>query len=282
MDVIVIPVLLSLVIELKTPGEIDAIDAAGSAVARILAAVRARAAHGVRPTELDALAADLIAEAGAVSSFRGYHPRWAPMPYPGVLCVSVNDAVVHGIPARTKLRRGDLLSVDFALHLDGWCADAAFSMVVGEGDAAPTAGPTGSTSTHTSTDEKLIATTEAALQAGIDAAQPDARLGDIGAAVAAVARGAGYGMLADHGGHGVGRSMHEEPHVPNEAKANRGMRLKPGLVIAIEPMLLAGGRDGYKHDRDGWTLRTADGSRAAHAEHTLAVTEAGPRILTLP
>ncbi|WP_181782152.1 type I methionyl aminopeptidase [Pseudonocardia pini] len=254
-------------IELKTPGEIDAIDAAGSAVARILAAVRERAAPGVRPTELDALAADLIAEAGAVSSFRGYHPRWAPTPYPGVLCVSVNDAVVHGIPARAKLRRGDLLSVDFALHLDGWCADAAFSVVVGEGDPG---------------DEKLIATTEAALQAGIDAAQPGARLGDIGAAVAAVARGAGYGMLADHGGHGVGRSMHEEPHVPNEAKANRGLRLEPGLVIAIEPMLLAGGRDGYRHDRDGWTLRTADGSRAAHAEHTLAITEGGPRILTLP
>lgn len=267
MDVIVIPVLLSFVIELKTPGEIDAIAAAGSVVARILAAVRERAAPGVRPTELDALAADLIAEAGAVSSFRGYHPRWAPGPYPGVLCVSVNDAVVHGIPARTKLRPGDLLSVDFAVHLDGWCADAAFSMLVGGG---------------TPTDEKLIKTTEAALQAGIDAARPGVQMGDVGHAIAQVARGAGYGMLADHGGHGVGRSMHEEPHVPNEAKPRRGLRLQPGLVIAIEPMLHAGGRDTYKHDRDGWTIRTADGSRAAHAEHTIAVTEQGPRILTLP
>ncbi|WP_345411516.1 type I methionyl aminopeptidase [Pseudonocardia xishanensis] len=264
-------------IELKTPGEIDAIDAAGSVVARILTAVRERAAPGVRPTELDALAADLIAEAGAVSSFRGYHPRWAPGPYPGVLCVSVNDAVVHGIPARTKLKQGDLLSVDFAVHLDGWCADAAFSMLVSGGSEASMNGSARSTSA----DEKLIRTTEAALQAGIDAAQPGVRMGDVGHAIAQVARGAGYGMLADHGGHGVGRSMHEEPHVPNESKPRRGLRLQPGLVIAIEPMLHAGGRDSYRHDRDGWTIRTADGSRAAHAEHTIAITEQGPRILTL-
>lgn len=258
------------VIELKTPGEIDAIDAAGSVVARVLAAVRERAAPGVRPRELDALAADMIADAGAVSSFLGYRPGWAPTPYPGVLCVSVNDAVVHGIPSRTKLRSGDLLSVDFAVHLDGWCADAAVSLVVGPGVPGDSA------------DEKLIATTEAALQAGIDAARPDGRLGDIGFAVAQVARGAGYGMLDGHGGHGVGRAMHEEPHVANEARPHRGLRLRPGLVIAIEPMLHAGGGDDYRHDPDGWTIRTADGSRAAHAEHTLAVTESGPRILTLP
>jgi methionyl aminopeptidase len=266
------------VIELKTPGEIDAIDAAGSVVARILAAVRERAAPGVRPSELDALASDMIAEAGAVSSFRGYHPRWAPGPYPGVLCVSVNDAVVHGIPSRTKLRAGDLLSVDFAVHLDGWCADAAFSIVVGNGDPVLMAGSARSASG----DEKLIATTEVALDAGIAAAQPGAQMGDVGHAIGQVARGAGYGMLADHGGHGVGRSMHEEPHVPNEAKPRRGMRLRPGLVIAIEPMLHAGGKDSYRHDRDGWTIRTADGSRAAHAEHTIAITENGPRTLTLP
>jgi methionyl aminopeptidase len=280
------------VIELKTPGEIDAIDAAGSVVARILAAVRERAAPGVRPTELDALAADMIADAGAVSSFRGYHPRWAPGPYPGVLCLSVNDAVVHGIPSRTKLREGDLLSVDFAVHLDGWCADAAFSVVVGNGHPGPmvdsarsassVSGAMVDSASSVSGDQKLIATTEAALEAGIAAAQPGAQMGDVGYAIGQVARGAGYGMLADHGGHGVGRSMHEEPHVPNEAKPRRGLRLRPGLVIAIEPMLHAGGKDSYRHDRDGWTIRTADGSRAAHAEHTIAVTENGPRILTLP
>ena len=130
-------------------------------------------------------------------------------------------------------------------------------------------------------DLALIATTERALQAGIDAAVPGGKLGDVGAAIGAVAREAGYGMLADHGGHGIGRAMHEAPHVPNEGRAGRGMRLRAGLVIAIEPMLHAGGGDDYVHDADGWTLRTADGSRAAHVEHTVAITDAGPRVLTL-
>jgi methionyl aminopeptidase len=254
------------VIEMKTRTEVDAVDAAGTVVHDILAAVREAAAPGVRTADLDRLAHRLMREAGVRPSFLGYHPRWAPMPYPGVLCVSVNDAVVHGIPARTKLRAGDLLSVDCAVHLNGWCADAAFSMVVG----AP-ADPG---------DLALIEATERSLAAGIAAAVPGARLGDVGHAIARVARGAGYGMLADHGGHGVGRSMHEEPHVPNEATAGRGLILRPGLVIAIEPMLIAGGTDAYRHDPDGWTLRTADGSRAAHAEHTIAITEDGPRILT--
>lgn len=251
-------------IELKTPSEIDAMDAAGTVVARVLAAVRAAAAPGVRPSELDALAADLIAQAGAVSSFRGYHPSWAPGPYPAVLCVSVDDAVVHGIPSDEPLADGALLSADVAVHLDGWCADAAFSTVVGTPSAA---------------DQAMIDTAERALAAGIAAAVPGARMGDVGHAIAAVARGAGYGMLDDHGGHGVGRSMHEAPSVPNEGKAGRGARLRAGLVIAIEPMLTRG-TDRYRHDPDGWTLRTADGSRAAHAEHTIAVTDSGPRVLT--
>ncbi|MBW0116662.1 type I methionyl aminopeptidase [Pseudonocardia abyssalis] len=249
---------------LKTPSEIDAIDAAGTVVASVLAAVRAAAAPGVRPSDLDDLASDLIAQAGAVSSFRGYHPQWAPGPYPAVLCVSVDDAVVHGIPSTDPLADGALLSVDFAVHLDGWCADAAFSTVVG----TPSPG-----------DQALIDTAERALAAGIAAAVPGARMGDVAHAIGSVARGARYGMLADHGGHGVGRAMHESPPVPNEGKAGKGPRLKPGLVIAIEPMLTHG-TDRYRHDPDGWTLRTADGSRAAHAEHTIAVTDAGPRVLT--
>jgi methionyl aminopeptidase len=254
------------VIELKTPGEIDAIDAAGAVVATVLAAVRVKAAPGVSPRELDALASDLIADAGAVSSFRGYHPDWAPGPYPAVICASVNDAVVHGIPSREPLVAGDLLSVDFAVHLDGWCADAAFSIVVGA-EADPR-------------DLALIDTTERALAAGIAAVGPGVKMGDVAHAIGTVARAEGYGMLADHGGHGVGRSMHEAPHVPNEGRAGRGLRLQPGLVIAIEPMLIAGGTDDYRHDPDGWTLRTADGTRAAHAEHTLAVTADGMRLLT--
>jgi methionyl aminopeptidase len=254
------------VIELKTPGEIDAIAAAGQVVARVLATLRAKAAPGLTPVALDDIASDMIADAGAVSSFRGYHPRWAPGPYPGVTCISVNDAVVHGVPGLVALEPGDLLSVDFAVHLDGWCADAAFSTVVG--DPADPA------------DLALIETTERSLAAGIGAVRPGGRLGDVGYAIGRVARAGRYGMLADHGGHGVGRSMHEDPHVANEGKRRKGFPLQPGLVIAIEPMLLAGGRDDYRHDADGWTIRTADGSRAAHAEHTVAVTEDGVRVLT--
>lgn len=256
-------------IELKTPGEIDAMAAAGRVVASVLAAVRAHAVPGVRPRELDALARDLIADAGATSSFLGYHPGFAPMPYPAVICASVNDAVVHGIPGAAPLRSGDLLAVDFAVHLDGWCADAAISLVVGSdaGGADPR-------------DLALVEATERALAAGVAAARPGARLGDVAHAIGATARADGYGLLADHGGHGVGRAMHEAPFVPNEGRAGRGLTLRPGLVLALEPMLLAGGRDAYRHDADGWTLRTADGSRAAHVEHTVAVTADGPRVLT--
>jgi methionyl aminopeptidase len=255
------------VIELKTPGEIDAIAAAGSVVASVLAALRVKAAPGVRPHDLDLLARDMIADAGAVSSFVGYHPSWSPTPYPAVICSSVNDAVVHGIPDRTPLKPGDLLSIDFAVHLGGWCADAAFSVVVGD---APDP-----------RDVALIDATERALYAGIAAARPGARLGDVGHAIAGIARRGGYGLLADHGGHGVGRTMHEAPFVPNVGRRRKGMVLRPGLVIAIEPMLLLGGHDDYRHDADGWTLRSANGSRAAHVEHTIAVTADGPRILTV-
>ena len=254
-------------IELKTPTEVDACEAAGKIVADVLTAVRAHAAPGVTTGELDALAADLIADAGARPSFLGYHPSWAPVPYPGVIITSVNDAVVHGVPGRDRLGPGDLLSVDLAVHLDGWCADAAFSTLVGGGDPQ---------------DAALIDTAERALAAGIAAAVPGARMGDIAHAIGAVVRAGGYGLLADHGGHGVGRAMHEAPSVANEGRPGRGLRLRPGLVLALEPMLLAGGADAYRHDRDGWTIRTADGSRAAHAEHTVAVTDDGPRILTLP
>jgi len=207
-------------IELKTPGEIDAIAAAGAVVGSVLTAVARHAAPGVTPRELDAVAADLIDEAGATSSFLGYHPSWAPGPYPAVLIVSINDAVVHGVPDDRPLRDGDLFSVDFAVHLDGWCADAAFSAVVGRADPADTA---------------LVETAERALSAGVAAAVPGARLGDVANAIGTVGRAGGYGLLADHGGHGLGRSMHEDPHVPNEGRAGRGLVLRPGLVLAPSP-----------------------------------------------
>jgi methionyl aminopeptidase len=157
--------------------------------------------------------------------------------------------------------------VDCGAVLDGWAADAAISFTIGPPGPA---------------DEKLIATTEAALRAGIAAAVPGARVGDISAAIGAVGRAGGCGICTEFGGHGVGHAMHEDPHIPNEGRAGRGRRLVAGLVIAIEPWFLAGGRDRYVIDEDGWTIRSGDGSRAAHVEHTVAVTADGPQILTLP
>jgi methionyl aminopeptidase len=255
------------VVELKTPGEIDAMRAAGKVVASALAAVRERASTGVRLTELDDVARDVLASAGATSPFLGYQPSFASNPFPAVICTSVNDAALHGIPTSYRLADGDLLSVDCGALLDGWAGDAAISFSVGEPRPA---------------DVRLIEAAQAALQAGIAAAEAGARIGDISAAIGAIGRAHGFGINTDYGGHGVGRAMHETPSVPNEGRAGRGLRLQPGLVIAIEPWFLAGGRDTYRIDDDGWTLRSTDGSRAVHAEHTIAVTGDGPRVLTAP
>jgi methionyl aminopeptidase len=252
-------------VEIKTPGEVAAVRAAGQIVARALSEVRDQAKPGVRLSELDQVARSVLAEHGATSPFLGYQPRFAPVPFPAVICASVNDAALHGIPGRRKLSRGDLVSIDCGAVLDGWAADAAISFTIGEASTA---------------DARLIDTATAALRAGIAAAVSGARIGDISAAIGSVGRAGGYGISTDFGGHGVGRSMHEAPSVPNEGKAGRGMKLSPGLVIAIEPWFLAGGDDSYVIDTDGWTLRSADGSRAAHVEHTIAVTPNGPQILT--
>ena len=256
-------------VEIKTPGEIQAMRAAGQVVAQILAAVQDQAKAGMRLTELDEIARDVLAQAGASSPFLGYQPGFAPVPFPAVICTSVNDAALHGIPGRYRLTDGDLLSVDCGAVLDGWTADAAVSFTVG----APPA---------STADAQLIATTGDALRAGIAAAVPGARIGDISAAIGAAGRSAGYGICTDFGGHGVGRAMHEDPHIPNEGPPGRGRRLVPGLVIAIEPWFLAGGKDVYQIDDDGWTIRSGDGTRAAHAEHTVAITAEGPRVLTMP
>jgi methionyl aminopeptidase len=251
--------------ELKTEAEVAVMREAGQIVAAALDAAHRRAAVGVPLRALDEVAAAVIAARGAEPLFLDYHPRWAPSPFPGVICASVNDIVVHGIPSDQRLADGDLVSIDCGARFQGWCGDAAISFVVGEPDPR---------------DLELVATTEKALEAGIAAVRPGNTMGDVGAAIASVARGAGFGLLADHGGHGIGRRMHEDPSVPNEGRAGRGMRLEPGLVLALEPMLVAGGRDDYRMDDDGWAVRTRDGSRAAHAEHTVAVTATGPRVLT--
>jgi methionyl aminopeptidase len=253
-------------VELKSQADIEAMRAAGEVVAEALRAVVAHARPGRTTRDLDRVAAGVLATHGATSPFLDYHPRWAPVPFPAVLCVSVNDAVVHGIPTDEVLADGDLVSVDFGATLRGWCGDAARSFVVGTPRAA---------------DLALIEATDAALAAGIAAVKPGNTLGDVGHAISTSARAAGYGMLADHGGHGIGRTMHEAPHVPNVGRPGAGIGLRPGLVIAIEPMLIADGTDDYVHDSDGWTLRTATGARAAHSEHTVAVTTDGARILTL-
>ena len=260
-------------VEIKTPGEIQAMRASGQVVAQILATVRGQAQPGTRLTELDQAARTVLAAAGATSPFLGYRPAFASVPYPAAICTSVNDAALHGIPDRYRLADGDLLSVDCGAVLDGWAADAAISFTIGPPPASPS---------PVTADARLIATTEAALRAGIAAAAPGARIGDISAAIGAVGRAARYGICTDFGGHGVGRAMHEDPHIPNEGRAGRGPRLAPGLVIAIEPWFLAGGRDSYFIDQDGWTIRSGDGSRAAHAEHTVAITADGPEILTVP
>ncbi|MFF0540989.1 type I methionyl aminopeptidase [Streptomyces coelicoflavus] len=252
-------------VELKTDSSIDAMHAAGQVVARALTAVRQAAGVGVSLLELDAVAHEVLRGAGAGSPFLGYRPSFAPTPFPGVICASVNDAIVHGIPDGYRLRDGDLLSVDCGALLDGWAGDSALSFVVG---------------TPRPADLALIETAERALDAGIGAAVVGNRIGDIAHAIGTVCRSAGYGIMEDFGGHGIGRHMHEDPGVPNEGRPGRGLPLRHGMVIAIEPMLTAGGRDDYHAAPDGWTLRTNDGSRAAHVEHTVAITESGPRVLT--
>ena len=253
-------------IELKSATDIAAMREAGRVVARALDLVRQTVKPGVTLLELDELATDLIAEAGATPAFKGYQPHFASTPFPGALCTSVNAVIVHGIPDGTVLAEGDLVSIDCGAVLDGWVGDAAFSTVVGEGSAD---------------DLRLIADTRAALDAGIAAARPGARLGDIGAAIGAIGRDRGYGIPQGWGGHGIGRAMHESPSVSNEGRPGRGLPLRTGMVLAIEPMFLAGGSDESYVGDDGWSVLTVDGSRAAHEEHTVAITDDGPLLLTV-
>ena len=256
-------------IELRTPREIEQMRPAGRFVADVLTTVRAATKVGTNLLELDEVAHRMIRDRGAESCYIDYHPSFGASPFGKVICTSVNDAVLHGLPHDYALRDGDLLSIDFAASVDGWVADSALSFVVG----TPRAGALGEA------DARLIQTTERALEAGIAAAQPGKKVGDISAAIADVAHAAGYSVNTDFGGHGVGRTMHGEPHIPNDGRRKRGFPLKPGLVIAIEPWFLET-TDGIYTDPDGWTLRSADGSRGAHSEHTVAITEDGPVVLT--
>ncbi len=252
------------VIEYRTPAEIQEMRPAGRFVAQVLEALRTRAAVGVNLLELNELAHQMIRDRGALSCYIDYHPSFGASPFGKVLCTSVNDAVLHGLPHDYVLADGDMVSLDFAASVDGWVSDSAFSLVVG---------------TPRPEDLRLIEVTGRALEAGIAAARPGNRIGDVGHAIGEVARGAGLGVNLQFGGHGVGKTMHGEPHVPNDGRAGRGLKLREGLVIAIEPWFLHT-TDEIVFDPDGWTIRAADGSRGAHMEHTVAITADGPLVLT--
>ncbi|MUN42424.1 type I methionyl aminopeptidase [Actinomadura litoris] len=251
----------------RSPREWELMREAGRVVARILAEGREAAVPGVVTAELDALAGRILKECGATSPFLHYKPVWAPFPYPANICVSVNEVVVHGIPGRRVLEDGDLVTIDAGAKLGGYCGDAAVSFVVGTQDAAST---------------RLVETTRRALENAVAAAVPGNRMGDVASAVERTARDAGYGIADGSGGHGIGTEMHEDPPVPNTGRAGRGMPLREGLTIAIEPLVTESGRDETWQMPDGWAVATVDGSRAVHFEHTVAVTGDGPVVLTAP
>ncbi len=243
---------------LKSTAEIDAMDQANRLVHRALVHVRDSAAPGVTTWDLDQKAEALIRSEGGMPAFKGYRG------FPGTLCISINDVIVHGIPSRSvRLRDGDLVSVDCGVVMDGFYGDAAISFGVGRVSEEAC---------------RLMETTQQCLEDAVSAVRPSNRLGDVGAAVQRRAESAGYGVVRDFVGHGIGRSLHEDPQVPNYGVAGRGQVMKPGLVIAIEPMITAGSWR-VKIDDDGWTARTEDGRIAAHFEFSVAVTENGARVL---
>ena len=238
--------------------------AAGRFVAETLATLRDETKIGTNLLQIDRRAHEMIRKVGAESCYIDYAPSFGNGPFGKVICTSINDAVLHGLPHDYTLRDGDLVSLDFAVSVDGWVADSAVSFVVGS---------------PRDEDLRLIDTTERALDAAIAAATVGNRIGDISAAIAAVAHGEGYSINTDFGGHGVGRTMHGDPHVANDGRAGRGFPLRSGLVLALEPWFLQT-TDELRTDEDGWTLRSADGSRGAHSEHTVAITDDGPIILS--
>lgn len=249
-------------VTVKRPAEIDSMGRAGSILADILDVLHAEIRPGVATADLDAIAARMIADAGAVSSFRGYGSN---PPFPGVICASINDEVVHGIPStRRVLADGDIVSIDVGCIVDGWHADCARTWPVGT--VAPEV-------------LQLLDATRRGMEAGIAAALPGNRLGDVGHAIETVAAEHGYGIVRPFVGHGIGRAMHEDPQVPNYGRPGTGMVIEAGMCFAIEPMFNLGGDEVYVED-DGWTVRTADGVLSAHFENTIAVTEDGPRLLT--
>lgn len=251
-------------IKLKTQQDIERLAEGGKILATVLEKVSAAAKVGVTPVTLDRLARDLLAQVGCVPSFLNYAPGGHD-PFPAALCVSVNDAVVHGLPNAMPLQNGDVVGLDLGLiYQKKYYLDSALTVIVGEGSAEA---------------EELLAVTQKSLELGIAAAQPGNTTGDIGAAVQEYVEGRGLGIIRQLVGHGVGFAVHEEPKVPNFGRAGSGTKLKPGLVIAIEPMVSVGDPD-VDTGSDGWSVVVTSGNLTAHFEHTVAITDAGPRILT--
>lgn len=252
-------------IVLKSAREIEAMGRVNAIVAEILESLKKMVQPGITTADLEAAAADEVKRRGVTAAFKGVkNPQR--IPYPACLCTSVNDEVVHGIPsAKRVLKSGDLLSVDFGVLSEGFYGDAAFSVAVGQ--SSPRV-------------DKLIEVANSSLMAGIAEMRPGNRLGDVSAAVQEVVEAAGFNVVKEFVGHGIGRSLHEEPQVPNFGRRGTGVQLKEGMVLAIEPMI-NDGASGIMVDPDGWTARTKDGSLAAHAEHSVAITASGPRILSI-
>jgi methionyl aminopeptidase len=255
------------VIEILTPTELARAKVTGALVADILQALKRRCTVGTNLLDIDRWTKTMILEAGAQSCYVDYAPPFGRGPFGHYICTAVNDAVLHGRPYDYTLADGDLLTLDLAVAKGGVAADAAISFIVG--------------ASQPSESVAMIRATERALQAGIAAARPGARTGDISHAIGEVLSAAGYPVNTDFGGHGIGSTMHQEPHVANNGRPGRGYTLRPGLLLALEPWVMADTAE-LVVDRDGWTLRSATGCRTAHTEHTIAITDDGADILTLP
>ncbi len=254
-------------IEILNSAEVARAKETGALVANILHMLKSRTTVGTNLLEIDAWARDMIVEAGAESCYVDYAPSFGRGPFGHYICTGVNDAVLHGLPHDYSLAEGDLLTLDLAVLKGGIAADSAISFIVGE--------------TRHPESVALIEATERALRAGIAAAGPGVRIGDISHAIGSVLSEAGYPINTQFGGHGIGSTMHQDPHVPNAGRPGRGFKLRPGLLLALEPWVMADTAE-LVTDADGWTLRSATGCRTAHSEHTIAITESGAEILTLP
>jgi methionyl aminopeptidase len=254
-------------IEILNPTELVRARGAGTLVGTILQTLRERCVVGTNLLDVDRWTKAMIVDAGAQSCYVDYAPSFGRGPFGHYICTAVNDAVLHGMPHDYRLADGDLLTLDLAVSLDGIAADSAISFIVGN--------------TRPAESVAMIDVTERALRAGIAVARPGARIGDISDAIGTILSAAGYPINVEFGGHGIGSSMHQDPHIPNTGRPGRGYKLRPGLLLALEPWVMSD-TDELVTDADGWTLRSATGCRTAHSEHTIAITEDGAEILTLP